>query len=116
MTDASPQPSIRILEAYINSVYQRINDKNELGLPKIPTPDFQISIGGGFFISHKENIEWWQKTFDEKLLLYFQHDYLVKDDQHVILDCIFSNMTRFILCKEDNKLYDNWFLFQRFLS
>ena len=103
-------------EVYINNAYNRINDKNELGLPRIPTPDFQISIGGGFFISHKDNIEWWRNTFDEKLLLYFQHNYLVKDDQHIILDCVFSNMTRFILCKEDNKLYDNWFLFQRFLS
>jgi len=102
-------------DEYINAAYRRINDKNEHGLPKMPTPAFQISIAGGFFVCHRDNIDWWKRVYDEKLRLYFQHGYLVKDDQHIILDCVFSNSSRFFLCRENNPAYDNWFLFQRFL-
>lgn len=100
---------------YINKLFERVVQKNDLGLPSIPLPPNQQSIAGGFFITHGDNVEWWRRTFDEKLSLYFTHDYLVKDDQMVIADCIFSNMRAFSLCREDNSLFDNWFLFQRFL-
>ena len=86
-------------------------------LPRNPIPNNQLSIAGGFFISHKKNIAWWQRTFDEKLKLYFKHDYLIKDDQIIIIDCIMSILTnpRFALVNENNPKLDNWFLFQRFL-
>ena len=53
--------------------------------------------------------------FDNKLNLYFKHDELVKDDQIIIADCVFSNLKHFHLCKENTPNLDNWFLFQRFL-
>jgi hypothetical protein len=93
-----------------------INDKNSIGLPSRPIPPNQISIAGGFFISHKDKLEWWRNTYDNKLKLYFENEYLVKDDQIIIADCVFSNLADFCLCKEQNHRNDNWFLFQRFLS
>jgi hypothetical protein len=92
-----------------------IDNKNQYGLPTTQIPPQQQSIAGGFFILHKNNIEWWCKTYDEKLALYFSHDYLVKDDQIILADCIFSNIEKFNLIKENDMHYDNWFLFQRFL-
>jgi glycosyltransferase involved in cell wall biosynthesis len=50
------------------------------------------------------------------LELYFNHNYLVKDDQIIVADCIFSRIEGFNLILENNPKYDNWFLFQRFLS
>jgi hypothetical protein len=101
-------------ETYIKNLITAINTKNSIGLPEIPIPENQVSIAGGFFISHKNNIEWWKNTYDSKLRLYFEHDYLVKDDQVIIADCVFSNSEKFHLCEEHTN-YDKWFLFQRYL-
>ena len=101
---------------YIRALLDIINDKNSIGLPNRPIPPNQISIAGGFFISHKDKLEWWRNTYDNKLKLYFENNYLVKDDQIIIVDCVFSNLSEFCLCKEQNHRNDNWFLFQRFLS
>ena len=92
-----------------------IDNKNQYGLPAVQIPAYQQSIAGGFFILHKNNIEWWCKTYDRKLALYFSHNYLVKDDQIILVDSIFSNIEKFNLIRENDKNYDNWFLFQRFL-
>jgi hypothetical protein len=100
---------------YIKMLTFIVNDKNKLSLPKIPIPANQISIAGGFFICHKSKVEWWRNTIDKKLMLYFKHDYLVKDDQIIVADCILSDLQHFQLHKEDNIRYDNWFLFQRLL-
>ena len=75
---------------YINRLRQLINTKNEYGLPIYPIPESQVSIAGGFFILHKDKIDWWSKKYDNKLKTYFEHDYLVKDDQIILADCIFS--------------------------
>jgi hypothetical protein len=99
---------------YIRKLLELINNKNANGLPNIPIPQNQMSIAGGFFVCHKEKIDWWRDTYDTKLKLYFDNGYLVKDDQIIIVDCIFSNLSEFCLCKEQNH-YDNWFLFQRYL-
>ena len=101
---------------YINQLFMLIQNKNKNGLPVEPIPPNQISIAGGFFILHKDKIDWWKKTFNDKLQLYFKHNYLVKDDQIIIIDCILSNITNFQLTRENSSIYDNWFLFQRFLS
>ena len=100
---------------YMNQLFKLIINKNELGLPKIPIPPNQLSVAAGFFILHKDNIQWWFDTYDEKLRLYFNNNYLVKDDQVIVIDCIFSNMSKFQLHKENNPKYDNWFMFQRIL-
>lgn len=101
---------------YMRELISIIQDKNVLGLPNQEIPAHQNSIAGGFFIAHKDKIEWWRDTFNERLLLYFQNNYLVKDDQIIIVDCIFSNLKHFCLCKEENPKYDNWFLFQRYFT
>lgn len=100
---------------YINKLIRIINDKNELKLPKNEIPPNQISIAGGFFLINKEKIDWWFNYYYNKLELYFKNNYLIKDDQIIIADCIFSNMINFHLIKEENNNLDNWFLFQRFL-
>lgn len=99
----------------MNYLYKIVISKNKAGLPQVEIPANQVSIAGGFFILHRDNIDWWTNTYNTKLNLYFDNNYLVKDDQMILLDCIFSNPDRFILCKENNK-YDNWFMFQRILS
>jgi hypothetical protein len=102
--------------AYINELFKLVNCKNELGLPRDPIPADQMSVAGGFFILHKNKIDWWSKTYDAKLELYFKNGHLVKDDQIVLIDCIFSNISAFQLYKENLMGYDNWFMFQRLLN
>jgi len=101
---------------YINDLIRIIKNKNENGLPVNPIPPFQNSVAGGFYILHKQQIDWWFDTFDSKLLAYFLNNYLVKDDQIILSDCIFSNMDKFILFRENTVNYDNWFMFQRILN
>ena len=100
----------------LDYLYKVVNNKNEAGLPLQPIPSHQNSIAGGFFIIHKDKIDWWAETYNKKLELYFKHNYLVKDDQIILVDCIFSDITNFTLFKEDNPKLDNWFMFQRFLT
>jgi hypothetical protein len=100
---------------YINQLFSLINNSNSIGLPRTPIPPNQVSIAGGFFLCHKDKISWWKQTFDAKLCLYFENNYLVKDDQIIIINCIFSNLSHFVLLKEEKPQYNNWFLFQRYL-
>ncbi len=99
---------------YLNSLYHIVNNKNQDGLPIQEIPATQNSIAGGFFIIYKDKINWWSNIYDEKLQLYFKNNYLVKDDQIILADCILSNLDNFVLFKEMNTNYDNWFMFQRF--
>ena len=94
-------------------LYKIINKKNQWGLPTQEIPPTQQSISGGFFILHKDKIDWWSSTYDAKLALYFKHHYLVKDDQIILADCIFSNKNDFAIYKENLPSFDNWFMFQR---
>jgi hypothetical protein len=100
---------------HINYLYKLINKKNYIGLPIQPIPPIQQSISGGFFILNKNNIGWWSSTYENKLKLYFENNYLVKDDQIILADCILSNTSMFRLFRENIKPYDNWFMFQRIL-
>lgn len=103
-------------DIYLNDLIRIIKNKNKNGLPITPIPPFQNSIAGGFFILHKDMINWWFATFDNKLELYFRNNYLVKDDQIIIADCVFSNLELFSLFREFQHPYDNWFMFQRILN
>ena len=100
--------------SFIQHLKDLVNDKNEKGLLKQQLPCGQKSIAGGFFILHKEKIEWWKNTYDAKLKLYFDNNRIVKDDQIILADCIFSQEENFCLISETSE-YDNWFLFQRYL-
>ena len=101
---------------YMNDLIKIVNNKDNNGLPVTPIPPYQQSIGGGFFILHKNMIHLWFKIFDNKLELYFKNNYLVKDDQVILADCIFSNLDKFTLFRENNIPFDNWFMFQRILN
>jgi hypothetical protein len=101
---------------YMDYLYKLINTKNSIGLPIQPIPPIQQSFAGGFFILNKNNIDWWSTTYENKLKLYFENKYLVKDDQIILADCILSNINNFCIYKENIKPYDNWFMFQRYFS
>jgi hypothetical protein len=103
-------------ERYLNDLILCVQNKNDQNLPCVPIPPDQNSIAGGFFILHKQMIDWWFYTFDNKLFKYFLNDYLVKDDQLILVDCIFSNINKFILFRECQYPYDNWFMFQRIFN
>ena len=100
---------------YISLMLYYLRFRNEKGIPLIPLPQEQISISGGFFVLNEDNIDWWVKTYDDMLKLYFENGYIVKDDQIVLIDCISQNMDKFYLHYENNNNYDNWFMFQRIL-
>ena len=99
----------------MNFLHKIVNSRSEKNLPVIPIPAHQNSIAGGFFILNRNNIEWWSTTYDDRLKLYFENDYLVKDDQIILVDCILSNLDRFTLFRENINNIDNWFMFQRIL-
>lgn len=103
-------------KSYLLSLYSLINKKNENNLPIVPIPPNQISVAGGFFICHKNKLNWWHETYYSKLKLYFDNNYLIKDDQIIIIDCIFTEINNFYLPMENDANYDNWFMFQRILS
>jgi len=100
---------------YMNFLHKIVNNKNQLGLPVNEIPAIQNSIAGGFFIIHKDKINWWSETYETKLELYFKNNYLVKDDQIILVDCILSNLNEFLLFRENARNIDNWFMFQRIL-
>jgi hypothetical protein len=97
------------------SLEKLIKNKNALGLPNIPISQHQLSVAGGFFILYKSKINWWTDAYDSKLNLYFKNKYVFKDDQSIIIDCIFSNKEQFVLFREKHQILDNWFMFQRIL-
>ena len=101
---------------YMGSLQKIIINKNKFGLPIQQIPPNQVSIAGCFFLIHKDKINWWLNTYDTKLALYFKNNYLVKDDQIILVDCILSNTSEFVLFRENNINFDNWFMFQRILS
>lgn len=103
-------------QQYIQQLWQFINDRTGMGLPRFPVPDNQISIAGGFFLGSAENLLWWHDTFYMLLARYFENGRLVKDDQIIVADGVFSNVDRFALCVENDPRFDNWFMFQRVLS
>jgi hypothetical protein len=99
---------------YINNLVGLINRRGENGLPIQPIPSNQYSVAGGFFILHCDKIEWWSGLYYRTLESYFDNQYLVKDDQIIIADCVFSHLGHFKLYNEVAP-YDNWFMFQRLL-
>jgi len=87
-------------------------------------------ISGGFFINHISKINWWKEYYYKTLNYYIENNILIKDDQIIISDCIFSDMDKFNLHYENNSQnniidndifsknndlnnFDNWFMFQR---
>lgn len=98
-----------------NDLKNIILNQNSSGLPVQPIPMNQVSVAGGFFLIHKNKINWWANIYYEKLRLYFENQYLVKDDQILLVDCITNHLNDFHLCTENYPNYDCWFMFQRIL-
>ena len=99
---------------YIKHLFTIANTKSAAGMPVFDIPPTQNSIAGGFFLISKANLLWFREEYDKTLKRYFFFNTLIKDDQIILVDVIFSNMARFTLIqtKEDQ---DKWFQFQRFL-
>lgn len=72
-------------------------------------------FAGGFFILKPSLIDIYTKLYDAKLLYYFINTFIIKDDQTIIMDIIFTNPNIFYIHTEDNTIFDNWFMFQRLL-
>jgi hypothetical protein len=102
-------------DMFVQHIYNIVNNKHANGLPSQPIPPDQRTIAGGFFIVHHDKFNWWHTTYYNKLKLYFDNKQLVKDDQMILADCIFSNKQHFCLCKENISRFDYWFMFQRIL-
>lgn len=100
----------------VNGIGKYIANLNENNLPSIPIPPNQITVSGGFFLLSKENINWWWKTYYDRLELYFKHNYLVKDDQIIVIDSIFHNKDKFnIIHKPNGNMDSKWFYFSFYL-
>lgn len=96
-------------DLWVNKIKSCLSSKYENGLPIEPIPAGQVSIAGGFFVTHKQNINWYKELIKQKINLYFENDYLIKDDQIIVADCIFSNLDKFQLIQGD------WFVFRDYL-
>lgn len=75
----------------------------------------EICFAGGFFILRKDLIDIYVELYNEKLMYYFMNNFIIKDDQTIIMDIIFTNPQLFYTHTEDNVQFDNWFMFQRLL-
>jgi hypothetical protein len=105
----------RVCFTHILSFYARIIlNKGINNLPKKQIPPNQVSIAGGFFLMHKKNIDWYHETYYNLLKCYFNNNYLIKDDQILVLDTIISNLKKFALIEQKDG-YDRWFGFQTYL-
>tara|TARA_B110000285_G_scaffold229434_1_gene294136 strand:+ start:894 stop:1688 length:795 start_codon:yes stop_codon:yes gene_type:complete len=99
----------------IDHLVKMVLNKNTLGLPAQEIPPSQISFAGGFFLIHKNKCNWWHDIYYNHLTKYFNNNYLVKDDQIIILDCIINNLSHFQIIQEPDRFKDPWFVFQNFL-
>ncbi len=100
--------------------HQKYNIRNidtNISLFKELNPN-DYHIAGGFFIINKINILWWENTFLKMVKLYFENNFLIKDDQQIILSCVYFNQfneDKFEFIQENINLFNPWFVFQRFL-
>ena len=95
-----------------NKIKSHYSDK----LASQPTDKIEeICFAGGFFILTRDLIDIYVRLYDEKIKYYFMNNYIIKDDQTIIIDVIFTNPNLFYTHTEDDQKFDNWFMFQRLL-
>lgn len=99
----------------MNALNRIIQKKTKHDIPVRQIPPEQNSVCGGFFIINKFMIGWWAFQYDTKLKAYFRNNYLVKDDQIIIVDCILSKPQHFCLQRDLESEHDPWFVFQGLL-
>lgn len=97
----------------IHMIHNSIKNSDYKGLPVPPIPMNQVSVSGGFFIIHKDKLQWWWDKYYNRLQLYFENNYLVKDDQMIVIDCMLREIKHFNLLRGQSG--DIWFSFGPFL-
>jgi hypothetical protein len=98
-----------------NDIITHYSNKLESQPTIQPTTQIEeICFAGGFFILKKDLIDNYIKLYDEKLVYYFTNNFIIKDDQSIVMDIIFTNPNLFSIHTEDTN-FDNWFMFQRLL-
>jgi len=96
-----------IIKHYSNN---NINKNNKSNPPISYEKIEEVCFAGGFFILTKPLAEIYGRIFDVKLRYYFQNGFTIKDDQQIIMDCIFTNPQLFQI-----HFSENWFMFQELL-
>jgi hypothetical protein len=103
-------------DSLLSQLQVYLSQRTSEGLPVRQVPPQICSVAGGFFIVHRSMIDLWHSLYYSRLELYFRNNYLVKDDQIILIDCILHQPNYFCLHKDRNTNCDNWFMFQRLLS
>jgi hypothetical protein len=103
---ACVENNTNIYSSLINEIQIKSLSKDKL---------LQKCVAGGFFIIRPELTQVYSNIFDTTLRHYFDNEFVVKDDQTILLDCIANNPRLFRLHWEQDAYYDNWFMFQRVL-
>lgn len=119
MTQLDPA---KIYYALVNSDMQYVRHIKGLVQRGAEVPADQVTIGGGFCMINGSNtvvIDDWCLHYENVLIDFMEQGRLVKDDQIILANCIFSSLAekegQFFLVKETGNTYDPWFVFQRFL-
>jgi len=96
-----------------NDIIRHYNDNNNINNKTSPCHSKnleEVCFAGGFFILTNQLAEIYSRMFDAKLVYYFKNNYIIKDDQQIIMDCIFTNPQIFQI-----HFSENWFMFQELL-
>ena len=98
-----------------NDIIRHYNDNDNNNINNKTSPCHsknleEVCFAGGFFILTKQLAEIYSRMFDAKLVYYFKNNYIIKDDQQIIMDCIFTNPQIFQI-----HFSENWFMFQELL-
>lgn len=72
-------------------------------------------FAGGFFILKRQNIHNYAHIYEEKLRYYFDNNYIIKDDQTLLVDIIANNENMFCVHDIFEAHFDEWFAFQKIL-
>ena len=70
-----------------------------------------VKVTGGFYIGNKSLFNDYQQLY-HKILLYFQHNDLADDDQHIMLRCYYEYPSLFKL----HNMHGIWHLFYKFFE
>ena len=104
---------------YYSEHFHPSNIDIETDLPRTIYDKRPHFISGGFFITGREKMKWWSRTFQTTLEKYISHNVVIQDDQHLISDCIFRNNNSdadFCIVKVNQTSPDKlWFLFRDIL-
>lgn len=105
------------LQQDILNHYENKKDNEKEGVNGAPTNKLLNNcFAGGFFIIKPNLIQTFVQLFDAKLRYYFDNKYIIKDDQTILLDVIFTNPSLFCLHWSNDEQNDKWFMFELLLS